>query len=196
MKKHFFYLLLLAMCVNFALVSCRSTQSVSQAKATGEREVKDIPCAEWKSTKEVIRSQGMAESLDQQIAREKALSVALTDMASKIEVSVKAVIVNYAGEEDVNKKMDLKQKFERMAVQTVDQAIAGYRTVCEKFTINTKPDGSQVYKCYYAIELDKEDVARSTYKGLTKDESLRLNYDYEKFKEEFEKQMLLHDKNR
>ncbi|MBR6843485.1 MAG: hypothetical protein IKM79_00130 [Bacteroidales bacterium] len=188
--------LMMAACVAMLAASCGAAKKVSQATADDAVEIKSVPCSECKSTRDIIRSRGMRESIDQQIAMEMARTSALEDMSSKIGVSVTALIKNYALQRDVNKNMELEQRYERISDQLVDQTVQGYRTICEKYTLSTRPDGTKVYKCYYAIELDKEDAVRSLYKGLTKDDKIHLEYDYDKFKEEFEKELNRADSNR
>lgn len=188
--------LVLAVTATLVLASCGSNKKVSQAKVDDAVEIKNIPCSECKSTRDIIRSMAMRESMDQQMAKEMARSSALEDMASKIGTSVNAVIDDYRKSSQVNMTEEAKRRFEGRAVQVIDQTVQGYRTICEKYTVSTRPDGSKVYKCYYAIELDKEEVARAVHKTLTSDQSLRLEYDYERFKEEFNAQMNRHDNNR
>lgn len=188
--------LMLVLAATLTIVSCGSSKKVSQTEVDDAVEIKNIPCSECKSTRDIIRSMAMRESMDQQMAKEMARSSALEDMASKIGTSVNAVIDDYRKSSQVNMNEEAKRRFEARSVQVIDQVVQGYRTICEKYTVSKRPDGSRVYKCYYAIELDKEDVARAVHKALTSDQSMRLEYDYEKFKEEFNFQMNRHDSNR
>lgn len=45
------------------------------------------------------------------------------------------------------------------------------------------------YKTYIAIELSADELVASYNERLTKDERLKIDYDYEKFKETFDKEM-------
>ncbi len=154
------------------------------------------PCSDCISTDEMVRATAVRESMDQQMAKQMARSSALEEMASKLSVTVKAVIDDYYNSRSVNMNEEMKRRFEGLSRQVIDQSIKGYRTVCEKYTVSTKSNGTEVYKCYYGIELGKENVAKSLYKGLSSDDKLRLDYDYEKFKEEFNNQLNRMDQNR
>lgn len=156
----------------------------------------EIPCSDCVSTDAAVRAVAVRESMDQQMAKQMARSSALEEMASKISVTVKSVIDDYYNSRSVNMNEETKRRFEGLSRQVVDQTVKGYRTVCEKYTVSTKSNGAEIYKCYYGIELGKDDVAKSLYKGLTNDDKLRLDYDYEKFKEEFNKQLNSMDQNR
>jgi len=49
------------------------------------------------------------------------------------------------------------------------------------------PEGK--YKTYMAIELSGDDLVSAYNETLTKDQSLKIDYNYEKFKETFDKEM-------
>lgn len=184
----------LALCVA-ALPSCSSSK-VSQLKADDAKLIKDTPCKDCKSTKKLIRARAMRESMDQQMALQMARSSALEDLASKVNVAVKSVVDDYFSSRKVSGNEEVKRRFEGLTRQVVDQTVRGYRSSCEEYTVSTRPDGTKVYKCYYVAELTKEDAAASLYKGLTKDDKLRLDFEYEKFKAEFEKALEAADDNR
>ena len=58
------------------------------------------------------------------------------------------------------------------------------RTICERITtLNGK------YKTYLAIELSGEDLVESINERLSKEEELKVDYDYQKFKESFDREM-------
>ena len=50
-------------------------------------------------------------------------------------------------------------------------------------------EGSGNYKCYVAIELSAQDLLAAYNERLSKDDKLKIDYDYEKFKETFDKEM-------
>lgn len=197
MKKNF-NLICCLLAIGFALVStsCGSNRTISQAKADEAVEIKNIPCSDCLSTKEFVRSRAMRESMDQQMAQQMARSSALEELASKINVAVKAMIDDYYKSTSTNMNEETQRRFEGLTRQVVDQSVMGYRTICEKYTVSTKSNGSKVFKCYYAIEIGQEELAMSLYGGLTKNDKLRVDYDYEKFKKDFEREMNKADKNR
>ncbi len=60
------------------------------------------------------------------------------------------------------------------------------RTICEKqVTVNATGN----FKTYIAIELSAQDLLAAYNERLSNDERLRIDYDYEKFKETFEAEM-------
>ena len=60
------------------------------------------------------------------------------------------------------------------------------KTICEKqVTVNATGN----FKTYIAIELSAQDLLAAYNERLSSDERLRVDYDYEKFKETFEAEM-------
>ena len=98
---------------------------------------------------------------------------------------MKVVGDNYVNSSEVNNKEQLTETFQEMSRTVVDQNLKGAVEICEKLT--QKPDGS--YVSYVAIELSGEKITNSYNERLSKDEKLKADYNYEKFKETFEKEM-------
>jgi hypothetical protein len=59
------------------------------------------------------------------------------------------------------------------------------KTICEKLV--KTPEGR--FKTYIAIELSADELVKAYNERLSQDERLKIDYDYEKFKETFEKEM-------
>ena len=69
--------------------------------------------------------------------------------------------------------------------EVVEQQLTGVRTICEKLM----KTGTGSYKTYIALELSASDLVSAYNEKLSKDERLKIDYDYEKFKETFDKEM-------
>ena len=67
----------------------------------------------------------------------------------------------------------------------VDEKLVGAITVCEELT--QMENGN--YRSYVALELTGKEVLSALNTGLSQDQILKVDYDYEKFKAEFEKEM-------
>jgi hypothetical protein len=161
---------------------CKSKQKVP----SGEKEVV-VPCSgpDFFTTNKVFRSNSIGESMDQVTSKKKALTNARNELAQAIQTTVKTVTDNYTNSTSVNKKEDLEQKFESLNREIVDQTLQGVRTICEKL-VQTK-DGN--FKTYIAIELSADDLVQQYNNRLSKDDKLKVDYDYEKFKDTFNKEM-------
>jgi hypothetical protein len=166
------------------MIGCKSKQKTKTP--TGEVEVV-VPCSgsEFFTNNKFFRANSIGESQDQVTSKKKALSNARAELASSISTTVKAVTDNYTNSREMNNKEQVEERFEQLNREIVEQKLSGVRTLCEKLM---KTEGG-TYKTYIAIELSADELVASYNERLSKDERLRIDYDYEKFKETFEKEM-------
>jgi hypothetical protein len=168
-----------------SVVSCKSKKKVIEPPK-GETKI-SIPCSgsEFFSDKKHFRSNSLGESTDRATAQKRALSNARANLASFVNTHVKAVTDNYVNQREFNNKEQVEERFESLAREVVDQQITGVRVVCEQLT--QKQDGQYVY--YVALELGADDLVSKINERITKDEALRVDYDYEQFKKTFDAEM-------
>ncbi|MEY5042583.1 MAG: hypothetical protein RLZZ414_2147 [Bacteroidota bacterium] len=167
------------------VVSCKSKKKTIEPPK-GETEI-TIPCSgsEFFSDKKHFRSNSLGESSDRATAIKKAESNAKSMLASYINTHIKTVTDNYVNSREFNNKEQVEERFESLAREVVDQQITGVRKICEKLT--QKQDGQYVY--YVAFELGTDDLVSKINERITKDEALRVDYDYEQFKKTFDEEM-------
>ena len=163
-------------------VGCKSKQVVP----SGEKEV-SVPCSgpDFFTNNKVFRANSIGESMDQVTSKKKALTNARNELAQSIQTTVKTVTDNYTNSRTMDKREALEQKFEQLNREVVEQTLTGVRTICEKL-MQTK-EGN--YKTYVAIELSADELVKEYNSRITKDESLKIDYDYEKFKDTFNAEM-------
>lgn len=166
-------------------VSCKNTKSVAKAPA-GEEDV-NLYChgPEYSSNATTFRYSAVGTSMDMMTSKNKALSEARAGLAAQIETKVSRVIDNYVKSAEHQNKEDLEKRYEGLSREVVKQKLAGTVSVCEKMT-KTK-DGT--YKTYVCVELGGPELLGSLNNRLSKDELLRIDYDYEKFKKTFDEEM-------
>jgi hypothetical protein len=176
--------------LSFAMIS--SCGSKKQAGAdipnpTGEVEI-NLPCTgpEFFSTDDYFRGTASGESLDQMTARKKALSNARAALATDISSVMQVVGDNYIKSTELNNKEEVLERFEQNSRTIVDQKLRGVKQICERAT---KVESTGKYKYYVAIELSGAELVDAYNEVLSKDESLKVDYNYEKFKETFDKEM-------
>ena len=146
-----------------------------------------VPCSgsEYFSSGEVFRSSSIGESKDQVVSKKKALSNARADLAAQVETTVKAVTDNYVNSREFENKEEVEERFESLNREIVNQELRGSKVICEKQTRTT----SGSYKSYIALELDPNLVLSAYNDRLSADERLKIDYDYEKFKQTFNEEM-------
>lgn len=172
---------------SLALVACKSKQEVgSTPKEQGEVLLEQY-CSgdEYFSDKKTFRASAIGESLDQMTAKKKARSNAQSELAKTISSTMKIVGDNYVNSTEFNNKEEVTETFNEMARTVVNEELRGAIKICEKFT--KTPEGK--YKCYMAIELSADKLVGKYHERLAKDERVRAEYNYEKFKETFDAEM-------
>ncbi|MBX2940733.1 MAG: LPP20 family lipoprotein [Cyclobacteriaceae bacterium] len=164
------------------IAGCKGKEKLPQ----GEQEI-IVPCSgpDYFTNSKYFRANSIGESQDQVTSKKKALTNARNELAQSIQTTVKTVTDNYVNSREMNNKEQVEERFESLNREIVDQTISGVRTLCEKLV---KTDQG-TYKTYVAIELSAEELVSKYNERLSKDEMLKIDYDYEKFKETFEKEM-------
>ncbi|WP_196884972.1 hypothetical protein [Aureivirga sp. CE67] len=167
-----------------SFAACKSTpKAVNQP---GEVEI-IVHCSgpDYYSTDKFIRGNSIGESSDMTLSKKKSRNNTLQELSSKISTTVKAVIDNYEKSVETASGEDIEKRYEALTREVINQNISGYRTICEKVT-KTK-EGK--YKTYLAYEISIDNLINPLIKKLNKDEHIKVDYDYEKFKETFEEEL-------
>lgn len=153
----------------------------------GEVEI-EIACSgpEYFTDGEVFRANSVGESIDLSVSKRKAMSNARSQLASSIQITVKTVTDNYVKSAENNNDEQLEERFESLNREVVNQELRGIRKICERHF--KTPEGK--YKTYVAIELSAQELVSAYHERLKNIQGLEVDYDYEKFKQTFETEML------
>src|SRR5689334_16456190 len=182
MKRITYSTLMLVALGSVLLDACKSKEKTPK----GETEV-NVPCSgsEFFTTNKYFRANSIGESQDQVTSKKKGLANARAELAASIQTTVKAVTDNYTNSREMNNKEQVEERFEQLNREIVDQKLTGVKTICEKLM----KTGNGTYKTYVAIELSADELVATYNERLSKDDRLKIDYDYEKFKETFDKEM-------
>lgn len=187
MKTRHFTLVLLVAAISLFGTACKKKKKVEETpKPVGEVLINEYCTgSDFMSTKEAFRATATGESMDRETAKKKARSNAQSELAKTINSTMKVVGDNYVNSTEFNNKEEVTETFQEMARTVVDQELKGAIEICEKLT--QRPDGTFV--SYVALELSGSDIADAYNSKLSQNEKLKADYNYEKFKETFEKEM-------
>ena len=146
-----------------------------------------IPCSgpDFFTNKKYFRANSIGESLDQVVSKKKALSNARADLAASVKILVESVVDNYVKSSELNNLEQVEERFEGLNREVIKQELVGIKTICEKLTKTTEGK----CKTYIAIELSAQKLVDNFHERIMKDDLLMIDYDYEKFKDTFEKEM-------
>ena len=188
MKKNsvrmFLVMVLAAIIIVPTMQSCKSKK---EAQAPDEEVLIQTYCSgpEYFTDKDYFRANSIGESTDQVMSKKKALSNAKAELAGSVGTMVKTVSDNYLMSHEANNVEDIRERFEELTRQVVKQELSGIKTICEKQT-KTKQG---TYKTYIAIELAGDEITNAMKDRLSGDTKLQIDFQYEKFKDEMEKEM-------
>lgn len=179
---------IMAMVIAVTALSFQSCKSKKDAGKLPDDEVLiEQYCSgpEYFSNNEYFRANSVGESSDMAVSKKKSLSNAKADLAGFINTRLKAVFDNYVKDVELNNTAELEERYEGLSREVVNQELQGIKVICEKVTKTT----SGTYKTYIAIELSGEEILSNMNNRLSKDAKLKIDYDYEKFKNTFEEEM-------
>jgi hypothetical protein len=160
---------------------------------SGETAIKEY-CAgpEFFSDKKNFRANALGESSDQAAARKKAMANARYDLASSLQTTIEGVVDNYVNSREFNNKEEIEERFEGLTREVVKQNLSGVKVICSQPVI---VNATGRYKYYIALELSGDDIVADYNERLSKDERLKVDYDYEKFRKIFEAEMEKFEQN-
>ncbi|MCL2329072.1 MAG: LPP20 family lipoprotein [Bacteroidetes bacterium] len=123
-----------------------------------------FPCQPSATSAEgVIRARGMETSIDPQIAKSVANTIALEELASKIEVTVKSTTQYFINQTKTNLDENLQTTFNRKIDITVNQTIRGYRVVCEEYQ---QDEQGKKFRAFVTLEVDEAKVLKPIFENL------------------------------
>ncbi len=156
-----------------------------------------LPCSgkEYMSSKKAFREKGVGESIDYSTARKKALSNARAALAETVDATIQKVEDNFVNSLEENNQEQIREKFQGNIRTVVDTQIQGSTIICEEATKN-KETGR--FTIYVVMELSNNTLARDIMNSFKKDEikssqnldkesQMRIEFDYERFQDTFNK---------
>lgn len=176
-------ILLVAFSATMLFTQCRSKQV---AMPEGETRV-TVLCSgpEYFTSSEYFRANSTGESTNLANSKRMALSNARAELAGHISVIVRGVVDNYFQQAGVEDRTEYAERYEGLFREVVNEQLNGTRVICEEVT---RTAGGR-YRTYLAIELSGNEILSAANQRINRDERLRLEYDYERFKETFNEEI-------
>lgn len=176
-------IILVVLIAGVMFTQCRSKEA---ALPSGETRV-ELLCSgsEYFTDSEYFRASSMGESSNITNSKRMALSNARAELAGQIGVLVSGVVDNYYQQAGVEERTEFAERYEGLFREIVNERLAGTRTICEEVTRTAEGR----YRTYVAIELTGNEILNAANQRIIQDERLRLDYDYERFKNTFNEEI-------
>lgn len=160
------------------VVSCGTPKSLQ--KVTGSTEIKvPLEGKEYTTNSEFFRAKNYGKSPDLATAKKIAILNAKSELASNINSVIKKVAEQYINQRSVGNVQEYESKFEENTREVVNQTLKDVVIIGEK--IFKESDGSFTY--WIVIETNKAGILEGINQKISKNESLKLEYDKMKFEQ-------------
>ena len=137
------------------------------------------------TNKKYFRANSIGESLDQVISKRKALNNAKADIVDSVKILLTSVIDSYINSSTFNNVQQVQVRLKGLNREVIKEELVGIKTICEKLTKTTEGK----FKTYIAIELSVQKLFDKFHERIMKDDFLMIDYDYERFRDTFEKEI-------
>jgi hypothetical protein len=177
---------LLAIALMFNFSSCGSSKHATVADRTGAIEI-SLPFQgpAYRNSATHFRAVNNGKSPDLATAKKIAMVNARNELAANIESTIKAVTENYTQQRRIDDITEFSNKFEELTRQVVSQQLNQVNVMDEKMFQET--DGS--YTSWVAIEMPVNPIIDEVGKNISRDQSLRQDYDKMLFEKVFNEEM-------
>ena len=182
------YLTIIIASLLLSMYSCGPSKNIPQNEV-----VQTIPCEgkQYETTKDHFRASAQGVSPYQQMAKDIAIQNAKQTLAGLINSRMDLVIDNYAKQSNLNAGVEVMNRYESLGRTVVSQSIPGIVIICGVSTKDKDRESISYnqYKYYVSVEIASNDIMESVNNALSNDEVLKVDYNYEKFKETFDEEM-------
>ena len=162
------------------IVGCSSSKTIQKVNDSQEIKV-PLEGKEFQTNKDYFRAKNYGKSPDLATAKKIALLNAKSELASNINSTIKKVAEQYVNQRTINNTQEYESKFEENTREVVSQILNDVVIIGEKMF--KENDGGYTY--WIAIETSKTQILESINQKISKNESLKLDYDKVKFEQIF-----------
>ncbi len=148
-------------------------------------EVMPLSGPAYRSDADFFRAVQNGMSPERSMAQKIAMQNARQDLASLVQANVRAVIENYAKNEQTTVTSEYEAQYQELAYTVVDQQLRDVQVVDEK--MYREESGS--FRCYVCLQMSKDALEAALADAIAKDAKLNLMFDRMQFKQVYEEQM-------
>ena len=146
------------------------------------------PCGQkdYPSSTELLRASAVGVSVSEPTAKKKATINARGELATSLDVLIKAVNTSFAESIEVDDRESFLGKFNSQIMEVVKQKISKSIIVCDELRYNKV---TKKYSNYVAIELNTENLLREINSQISSDEEMKARFAEHKYRKTFNEEM-------
>ena len=186
MNKNYFKIAAILLFIGAITISCGSRRNRSTSVVEGAVEiVVPFSGAAYQTSDTHWRGRGNGSSIELAMARNIAMQLARTELATSIQATVTAVTERYGDQRQVQDNQLFQSRLQEMGRTVVNQQLNDVRTLGERTF--REPNGR--IRVYVALEMSRDAVRNAMISSISADEMLRLDFDQHMFRRIFDEEM-------
>lgn len=185
MKKNIF-LSCIVFCSMLLIVSC--SKKLKQTDNKFKKIEQPFDTKKYFSDKKYYRSTGQGKSLDLTVAKRIAETNARQAIASQIEVKVKSVGEQFLQNREISNKLETTSKYEDITRTVINETLTQVKIIDQESYQNQKGSTGE-YIHYVAMEMPTTAIADKMADKISADESLKQDFDLQKFRKIYEQEL-------
>lgn len=191
MKNHFLSYFIL--CALLVVAGC--SKKIKQSDSKYKKIDQPFDQNKYYSDKKYYRATGQGKALDLTVAKRIAETNARQAIASQIEVKVKSVGEQFLQNREISNKLETTSKYEDITRTVINETLTQVKIIGQESYQNQKGNAGE-YIHYVAMEMPTSAIADKMVDKISSDESLKQDFDLQRFREIYEQEMEDFENNR
>ncbi|MEM9299656.1 MAG: LPP20 family lipoprotein [Bacteroidota bacterium] len=184
--KNNLFLSCIVLCGMLAMAGC--SKKLKQSDSKFKKIDQPFDEKKYYSDKKYYRSTGQGKALDLTVAKRIAETNARQAIASQIEVKVKSVGEQFLQNREISNKLETTSKYEDITRTVINETLTQVKIIGQESYQNQKGSNGE-YIHYVAMEMPTTAVADNLTKKISTDESLKQDFDLQKFRKIYEQEL-------
>lgn len=181
-------ILLSSLVFSALLVMVGCNRKLKQTDSNFKKIDQPFDASKYYSDKKHYRATGQGKALDLTVAKRIAATNARQEMASQIEVKVRSVGEQFLQNREISNTIETTSKFEDLTRTVIDETLTQVKIIGQQSYQNKKGKSGE-YIHYIAMEMPTTAIVDNMVDKISVDESLKQDFDLQKFREIYEKEL-------
>ncbi|MFT6802968.1 MAG: hypothetical protein ACJA2N_002160 [Salibacteraceae bacterium] len=173
-------------CALLTVVGC--SKKLKQTDSKFKKIEQPFDEKKYYSDKKFYRATGQGKSLDLTVAKRIAETNARQAIASQIEVKVRSVGEQFLQNREISNKLETTSKYEDITRTVIDETLTKVKIIGQESFQNKKGKSGE-YIHYVVMEMPTTAVVDKMAQEISEEESLKQEFDLQKFRKVYEQEL-------